>query len=99
MSRKKAKVAQDVRDGFVRGFLAAGLLAAMETRGSAAASPAPGSVLRRALRAGGAVAVGTAAAAGLRHRDPATAALAVAAGAVLVLTAANGVDPTMEGVP
>jgi hypothetical protein len=65
-----------VRNGFVRGFIAAGLTAATGAR-----RQARGETLRLALRGGTALAAGIAGANAIGRRDYASALLAVAAGA------------------
>jgi hypothetical protein len=64
------------RNGFMRGFIAAGLAAAAGAR-----RPARGETLRLALRGGTALAAGIAGAGAIDRRDYASALLAVAAGA------------------
>lgn len=71
---------------FARGFLVTGLLAAMQDRRGKGA-PDGATLLRHALQGGAALAAGTVAAEALARRNPALAAIAVAAGAAGVLAA------------
>jgi hypothetical protein len=67
----------EARNGFVRGFIVAGLVAA-----TGAGQPAGRETLRLALRGGTALATGIAGANAIDRRDYGSALLAVAAGAV-----------------
>lgn len=81
------RAAREMRAGFVRGFVATGLLAAVQDRAARrGARTERQRALRLALQGGAALAAGTVAAEALQGRDWALAATAVAAGALSVLT-------------
>lgn len=83
-SRRKRR-AREIRAGFVRGFVAAGLLAAIQERAAGGACVESRRLLRLALQGGGAMAAGVAAAESLAEGRWAAALGAAAAGGAGVL--------------
>lgn len=84
--RRRPRTAGEIPGGFVRGFVATGLLAAIQ--GRAARLPGRASrqrVLRLALQGGTALAAGSVAAEALQRREWTTVLTAVAAGGLGVL--------------
>jgi len=88
MKKRKIKTAPplaaaELANNFTRGFVATGLLSAIQNR--AVAAPPGRAVARQALQGGFALAAGVAAADSLRRQDFFSAALAVASGVAGVM--------------
>lgn len=79
--KHRLRARADVRGNFVRGFVATGLLAALQEGGGASRAVDARATLRQALRGGAALAAGSSAADALRRDDYSRALLAVAGGA------------------
>lgn len=91
--RSKAQAPVGLLDGFARGLVAAGLLAAVQDRWSGAPPASARKILRLAVQGGAALAAGIATAESLRRRDYAGTAVALAGGAVLMVAAERLLPP------
>lgn len=84
---KRTKLPATVAEDFVRGALVAGLLAAIQDRGTSPTPPSPVRIARLAVQGGAALAGCATAARAVTRGDPATALLALTAGAAVVAMA------------
>jgi hypothetical protein len=94
--RKRGKAAKPLAVGsmFARGFVASGLLAAIQ--GRSGTLPARIRVVRHAIQGGAALAAGSVAARAIRRRDYGQALAAVAAGATAMLAAERFLTPAPQ---